>query len=177
MIIGMVISAQAQGVLQVTQISGTGVGYFGAGYFLIDANTVQFQIDVFTTLFSPVDTDNSNVQLTTPAGWLNFSIGLGTPTFFNNATGNEFPDPFVPPPPTRVGSPLLTPGKQYGGSFQSSPDFYADLLAGEGQFLMVSGSTVYALGSLQVVAAPEPESYAVFLSGIMLLLWQRMRKA
>jgi hypothetical protein len=160
-------AAQAQSVFKVTSIGGQ--AGFSAGYFLQDGNTGQFQLDILSTL-PPVDTDNANAQISTPAGTLTFSIGVGTATDFNGASGNMFPDPFYPEP-VGVGHPLVLSGEQYNGSFASSPSIYTDLLAGEGQFSLFSGATVYATGTISVVAVvvPEPRGDLLCLCGVLLL--------
>ena len=167
--LGMATAAQAQGVFQVINGSGLGVPI----YFKIDADTGQFQID---SPALPTLPDNPTALIITPAGTLTFSIGVGTPAAWDNGFGNMFPNPFIPPPTPTGGSGLAMMGTQFNGSFQSSSDVYADLLAGLGEFQIVSGPTVYLNGSMDVVAVPEPGTVALFLGGLMPLMWITYRR-
>ena len=83
-----------------------------------------------------------------------------------------FPNPFIFSPPSQIGAPLEIIGKYFSGSFQSSADVCADLLAGQGEFQIGSGPSE----PMEVVAAPEPGSAALFWSGLMLLMRRRIKR-
>jgi len=153
------ITGPAQSVFQV--IGGPGLGT--PSYFEIGADTGLFQIDDPSIPSLP---NNATALITTPAGTLIFSIGVGTPCVFSFDLGDPFPDPFIPPSPPGFGAPLEIQGEYFSGSFQSSADVYADLLAGDGQFQIGSGTR----SPMEVVATPEPGSALLFLSGLMLLI-------
>jgi hypothetical protein len=138
-------------------------------YFKIDADTGLFQID---SAFIPLLPDNETALITTPAGTLAFSIGVGTPCFFSDDLGDLFPDPFIPPPPPKIGAPLEITGEYFSGSFQSSSDAYADLLAGLGEFQIGSGASE----PMELVVTPEPGSAMLFLCGLMLLMQRRIKR-
>jgi hypothetical protein len=88
-----------------------------------------------------------------------------------------FPNPFIPPPPPGPGSGLAIAGIQFNGSFTSSAGVYNDLLAGLGEFEIMTGPLESRIGQLEVVATPEPGSVALILCGIMLSLWRSIRRA
>ena len=161
------ITGQAQGVFQVINAPGLGLG--GPSYFEIGANTGLFQIDDPAIPSLP---DNTTALITTPAGTLTFSIGVGTPCVFSYDFGDPFPNPFIPPPsPPGFGAPLESLGEYFSGSFQSSADVYADLLAGLGQFQIGSGPSE----PIEVVPTPEPGSVTLLLGGLMLLMRRRIK--
>jgi hypothetical protein len=62
--------------------------------------------------------DNLIALITTPAGTLAFSIGVGAVAGWDNTGGNMFPNPFVPPPPPGLGSGLFMSGSQFNGLFR-----------------------------------------------------------
>ena len=155
----MAITGQAQSVFKAAEVPGLGA----PGYFEIGADAGLFQID---KAFIGTLPDNTIALISTPAGTLTFSIGVGTPCVFSLDSGDLFPDPFIPPPSPGFGAPLEISGEYFSGSFQSSADVYADLLAGLGEFQIGSGTSV----PMEVVATPEPESAGLCLCGLMLLL-------
>jgi hypothetical protein len=160
------ITGIAQGVFQVIDVPGLG----GPSYFEIGADTGLFQIEdpAFPSL-----PDNVTALITTPAGTLTFSIGNGTPCVFSYDFGDPFPNPFIPPPPPPgFGAPLEELGEYFSGSFQCSADVYADLLAGDGQFQIGSGTS----SPMEVVATPEPGSAMPFLCGLVLLMRRRITR-
>jgi hypothetical protein len=165
--IGMATTAQAQSVFQVINVPGSG----GPSFFGIGVDTGFFQIDDPAIPSLP---DNATALITTPAGTLTFSIGIGTPCVFSYDFGDPFPNPFSPPPPPPSGpvAPLEMLGEYFSGSFQSSADVYADLLAGNGQFQIGSGTS----SPMEVVATPEPGSAMLFLCGLVLLMQRRIKR-
>jgi hypothetical protein len=116
--------------------------------------------------------DNATALITTPAGTLTFSIGVGTPCVFSYDFGDPFPNPFISPQPTGSPAPLEELGEYFSGSFQSSADVYADLLAGDGEFQIGSGTS----SPMEVVATPEPGSAMLFLCGLMVLMRRRIER-
>jgi hypothetical protein len=159
------VSGQAQSVFQVINVPGLGA----PSYFEIGADTGLFQIDDPAIPSLP---DNATALITTPAGTLTFSIGVGTPCVFSLDFGDLFPNPFIPPPPPGIGAPLEIRGEYFSGSFQSSADVYADLLAGDGQFQIASGIS----SPMELVATPEPGSAMLFLCGLVLLMRRRIMR-
>jgi hypothetical protein len=159
------ITGQAQGVFQVINVPGSGA----PSYFEIGADTGLFQIDS-TSL--PLLPDNVTALITTPAGTLTFSIGVATPCLFSFDFGDPFPNPFIPQPPPGFGAPLEQIGEYFSGSFQCSADVYADLLAGDGQFQIGSGTS----SPMEVVATPEPRSAMLFFCGLVLIMRRRIKR-
>jgi len=153
------ITGQAQSVFQVINVPGLGA----PSYFEIGAGTDLFQIDNASIATLP---DNTTALINTPAGTLTFSIGVGTPCVFSLDFGDLFPNPFIPPPPPRIGAPLEISGEYFSGSVQSSANVYADLLAGLGEFQIGSGTS----SPMEMVATPEPGSGILFMCGLVLLL-------
>jgi hypothetical protein len=160
------IAGQAQTVFQAENVPGLGA----PGYFEIGADTGVFEIDAVALPLAP---SFSTAQITTPAGTLSFSIGYATPCVFSLGTDNLFPNPYIPPPPPKFGAPLEINGEFFSGSFDSSPDVYADLLAGLGEFEVNSGAST----PMEVVATPEPGSVILFLCGLVLLMRRGIREA
>jgi hypothetical protein len=160
------LTGPAQNVFQALNVPGLGA----PGYFEIGADTGLFDIDC-TAL--PLTPSYTTAQITTPAGTLSFSIGFATPCVFSFDSGNAFPNPYIPPPPFKIGAPLEINGEFFSGSFDSSADVYADLLAGLGEFEVDSGAST----PIEVVPTPEPGSMALFLCGLMLLLRRSIREA
>jgi hypothetical protein len=156
------ITGQAQAVFQAENVPGLGA----PGYFEIGADTGVFEIDAVALPLAP---SFSTAQIITPAGTLSFSLGFATPCFFSLDTGNLFPNPYIPPPPSKIGAPLELNGEFFSGSFASSPDVYADLLDGLGEFEVNSGTST----PIELVATPEPGSAVLFLCGLVLLLLRR----
>jgi hypothetical protein len=164
--LGATVTGQAQGVFQVINVPGFG----GPSYFEIGADTGLFKIDDPAYPSLP---DNATALITTPAGTLTFSIGNGTPCVFSYDFGDPFPNPFIPPTsPPGFGAPLESLGEYFSGSFQSSADVYADLLAGDGQFQIGSGTS----SPMELVATPEPGSAMLFLCGLVLLLRRSIKR-
>ena len=158
------IAGQAQSVFQVVNVPGLGA----PSYFEIGADTGLFQIDDASI---PSLLDNTTAHIATPARTLTFSIGVGTPCIFSYDLDDPFPDPYFPTTPHGVGAPLEISGEYFSGSFQSSPDVYADLLAGDGQFQVGSGAS----SPMEVIATPEPRGALLFIFGLMLLIWRRTK--
>lgn len=155
-------ASYAQAVFQIANAPNANI----PSYFQIGPTTGLFQIDDPTL---PSIADNTTATITTLHWSVSFSIGVATPTIFSYRTGYPFADPYVPPqPPPSVIPPLEIEGVSFSGSFQSSPNLYAELLTGLGQFRIGSGD----ISQIQVVATPEPGSAALFLGGLMLLLWR-----
>jgi hypothetical protein len=175
----MAATTRAQSVFQVAD--GSGLAF--PSYFEIGADTGRFQIDNFAygqfqngNLVSfPTLPDDSTALIITPAGTLTFSIGVGTPTGWDNGNGDMFPNPFAPPPPVMIGSGLAQSGVQFNGSFTSSAGVYNDLLAGLGDFEIITGPSEYRIGQMEVTATPEPGSAALLLCGLMLLIRQGIK--
>ena len=173
-------TTRAQSVFQVADISGLAFPC----YFEIGVATGQFQIDNYAygrfqngnLVLFPTLADNLAALIITPAGTLTFSLGVGTPTSWDNGNGNMFPNPFIPPPPPHPGSGLAIQGIQFNGSFASSARIYNDLLAGLGNFEIITGPSEYRIGKLELVETPEPGSVALILCGIILSLWRSIRR-
>jgi len=159
------ITGQAQSVFQVINVPGAGA----PSYFEIGADTGLFQIDDAASTSLP---NNTTALITTPAGTLTFSIGVGTPCLFSFDFGDPFPDPFIPPQPPGPPAPLEIQGEYFSGSFQSSANVYSDLLAGDGQFQIGSGTS----SPMEVVATPEPGSAMLVLCGLMLLMRRGIKR-
>jgi hypothetical protein len=160
------IASQAQNVFQAINVPGAGA----PSYFEIGADTGSFQIDDAAFPSLP---NNTTALIATPAGKLTFSIGVGTPCVFSYDFGDPFPNPFIPPPPpSQFGAPLEVMGEYFSGSFQSSADVYADLMAGLGEFQVGSGRS----SPVKMVAAPEPGSAVLFMCGVVLLVWRSIKR-
>jgi hypothetical protein len=167
--------AQAQGVFRsdMAEHQPGGVSMFGGvAFFSMDGSVGEFQIAVvypFTGSFTPT--------IYTPAGSLTFLLGAGEPRTYSGCDPFRY-NPFLPPTselPDGYECPSLTTGTHYVGSFQSSPDIYADLLAGRGEFRLLSDSGVVLSGSMSVV--PEPSTLVLLMCGATLLLRRTGRRA
>jgi len=163
-------------------VANSSSGLAFPSYFKIGAETGQFQIDDYpygqfqngNLILFPALTDDLTALIITPAGTLTFSIGVGTPAAWHNDNGDMFPNPFVPPPPPGPGSGLAKTGIQFNSSFTSSTGVYNDLLAGLGEFEIITEPS--RTGQMQVVTTPEPGSAALLLCGLMLLLLQGIKR-
>jgi len=165
----------AQSVFQVTLVAPMAGGlnwFYGLAYFDIGPISGQYQIDFLDTT-PPADLTG---HIGTTGNLLNLPLGTGTPDAWSNGTGNMYPDPFVPPPATTIGSPLATQGTQYNGTFQSSPAIYAALLSGSGQFHLIGAATGFGGGGMELVVTPEPGSTALLACGLILFLLPRLKR-
>jgi hypothetical protein len=165
--------AQAQGIFRadMAEQQPGGVSFFGGvGYFRITPDIGQFEIAIvaFTERFTPI--------IYTPAGSLTFSLGAGEPRIYSGCDPFQY-HPFLPPPsysPAGYECPAFMTGAHYAGSFQPSPDVFADLLAGRGEFRLLSDSGTLLTGAIAVV--PEPSTLGLFLCGAFVFAF-RVRRA
>ena len=164
------LSARGQGVLRATvsQLQPGGAQLRGGvGYFRMGSDLGEFEVAVlypFTESFTPT--------IYTPAGSLTFSLGSGEPRIYSGCHALEF-STFLPPPPLLpYECPAFMTGTHYTGSFQSSGDILAELLAGHGELRLLSGSGTLLSGTMDAVVVPEPSTIALFVGGVVLLTWR-----
>lgn len=165
-------SCPAQSIFQTTLLPPLGgLGFPGRAFFQMDGTSGQYQIDFLNTS-PPADLI---AVIGAPGEMLAIPLGTGTPDTWSNDTGDAFPDPFLPPPPFTVGSPLDFRGTQYNGTFQSSFGLYSLLLTSRGEIHLIADGTGYGNGNLNLVVIPEPGDAALFSCGLMLLLIPALR--
>ncbi len=163
-------SARGQGVLRATvsQLQPGGAQLLGGvGYFRMGSELGEFEVAVlypFTESFTPT--------IYTPAGSLTFSLGSGEPRIYSGCRALEFSTFLPPPPPLPYECPAFMTGTHYTGSFQSSSDILAELLAGHGELRLLSGSGTLLSGTMDVVVVPEPSTIVLFIGGVALLAWR-----
>lgn len=168
------VSCPAQSVFQATLLAPLSGGinwFYGRAYFQVDATSGQYQIDFLDT----TPPANLVAILGALGETMTIPLGTGVPHVWSNNTGNMYPDPFVPPPPPTIGSPLDTQGTQYNGTFQSSPALYAILTLGHGEIHLLGDATGFGGGTLQLVVVPEPGDVALLSCGLMLFLIPALR--
>ena len=145
--------SQAQGTFQVELSERNGIFQFYAGFssFTIDADVGQFEVNIIAHdgSFTP--------SIITPSNTLTFALGIGTPTEYR---WGSFGD--------------LMYGTQYVGTFPSSAAVLSDLLAGLGEFQLLSDTGARLSGPITVV--PEPSVTALLLVGLAPLLLRRIRR-
>jgi hypothetical protein len=169
----MTSQAQAQGIFRadMAEQQPGGVSFFGGvGYFNIAPDIGQFEVAIvaFTGSFTPT--------IYTPAGSVIFSLGSGEPRIYSGCDPFKY-HPFLPlpsDPPGGYECPAFMTGTHYTGSFQSSPEVFADLLAGRGEFRLLSDSGTLLSGAIAVV--PEPSLSTLLLIGLAPLIWRRVRR-
>mgnify|MGYP000044182651 CR=1 FL=1 len=159
--------ARGQGVLRATfsQLQPGGAQLLGGvGYFRVGPQNGDFEVAVispFTESFTPT--------IYTPAGSLAFSLGAGEPRTYSGCYALEF-STFLPPPPILpYDCDNITWGTHYTGSFSLPSDIFSELLAGRGEFRLLSDSGTFLSGTMDVVLIPEPSTAGLFLCGAIAL--------
>lgn len=158
-------SARGQGVLRATasQLQSGGAQFLGGvGYFRVGPETADFEVAVvypFTESFTPT--------IHTPAGSLSFSLGAGEPRIYSGCRALEFSTFLPPPPPLPYECPAFMEGTHYTGSFSLPSDIVAELLAGRGEFHLLSEFGTLLSGAMDVVLVPEPSTLGLFLCGVV----------
>jgi hypothetical protein len=151
--------AHAQAVFRADMHDQTEGGSSSSGvvaYFSIVSDSGRFMVG------GPGFRGDHSAEIYTPAGTIKLSLGSGQRSTFTGCF-IEPPNPFLPPPPLPVPLPTVTCDMQvhatyYVGSFQSSPEVFADLLADRGEFRLLADSGAILSGSMEVVPDPNHEA-------------------
>ena len=145
--------AQAQGVFraELDEQRPSSNFFGGAAFFSIGSEVGYFQVAVLYPFGG-----NLTPTIHTAAGALTFSLGVGTKRYWCGCDPFSY-NPFLPAP---IG-PHMGPscdscfiGTNYVGSFISSPEVFAELAAGRGEFRMVSDSGVVLNGLIEIEPIP-----------------------